>query len=82
MVAGPSVDRHHWVPRSAGGRDWQTIHTVCHRMIHRLFSERELANAYSTVEAIRAHPAMQRFVRWIRKKPADYLDRPKRSRRR
>ena len=81
LVEGPSVDRHHWVPRSEGGAAATTIHTVCHRMIHRLFSERELARAYSTPEAIRAHPEMQRFLRWIQRRPADYLDYPRRPRR-
>ena len=50
-------------------------------MIHRLFSERELARVYNDVETIRAHPDMRRFVQWVRKKPADYIDWPRRRRR-
>ena len=43
MVAGPSLDRHHWVPRAEGGRDRAWVHLVCHRMVHRLFADHELA---------------------------------------
>ncbi|HBS24925.1 MAG TPA: HNH endonuclease, partial [Thalassospira sp.] len=32
MIAGDSVDRHHWTPKSKGGTDTQWLHRVCHRM--------------------------------------------------
>ncbi|MCB9948423.1 MAG: HNH endonuclease [Rhodospirillaceae bacterium] len=77
MVAGPSVDRHHWVPRSRNGpNDAATVHVVCHRMVHRLFTEAELAARFSTPEAIRAHPDMRRFIAWVRRRPPDYVDWP------
>jgi hypothetical protein len=82
MIAGPSVDRHHWMPKSEGGRASEHLHTVCHRMIHRVFSEKELASGYADPEAVRAHPEMQRFVAWVRKQPPEYLDWPKEPRRR
>ncbi len=50
-------------------------------MIHRRFSEAELAAAYDTAAAIAADPDIARFVRWVRKRPADYVDWPKRKRR-
>jgi hypothetical protein len=80
MIDGPSVDRHHWVPKSAGGRVSEHLHTVCHRMIHRVFSEKELASAYADPEAVRAHPEIARFVAWVRKQPPEYLDWPKEPR--
>jgi hypothetical protein len=80
MIAGPSVDRHHWVPTSAGGRVSEHLHTVCHRMIHRVFSEQELATAYADPAAVRAHPEIARFVAWVRKQPPEYLDWPKEPR--
>lgn len=72
MIAGPSVDRHHFVPRAEGGRIAVPLHRVCHRMIHALWTERELAAGYSTPEVIREHPAMRRFIRWIAGKPAEF----------
>ena len=77
MVDGASVDRHHWVPRTEGGREAATLHRICHRMLHRLFSERELALHFNTPEAIAAHPEIQAFVAWVRRKPPEFIDWPR-----
>lgn len=81
MIAGPNVDRHHWVPKSEGGRATDYLHTVCHRMIHRVFSERELAAAHTDAEALLAHPDIRRFVTWGGRQPPEYVDWPKAPRR-
>ena len=36
-------DAHHLVPKSKGGRETQYLHRVCHRQIHALLTETELA---------------------------------------
>ena len=82
LVDGPSVDLHHWVPRSRGGRGADRLHVVCHRMIHRVFDEAALATVYSAPASIRGHPEMARFIAWVRKRPPDYVDWPRRPRRR
>ncbi len=82
MWEGRSVDRHHWVPRRHGGRVASSVHLVCHRMIHRVFSDRELALAYRDAESLRRHPDVVRFIAWVRRKPPDYVDWPKSPRRR
>jgi len=79
MTTGPSVNRHHWTPKLKNGETASWIHVVCHRMIHRTFSEADLARHYSTPEALLGHPDIKRFVSWVRKKPADYVDWPKKS---
>jgi hypothetical protein len=77
MFKGPSTDRHHWQPKSKGGREYDYLHKICHRMIHRLFSEKELNADYTTPEKIVRHPEMARFILWVRRKPSDYVDWPK-----
>jgi len=42
----------------------------CHRYIHAVLSEKELENQYNTLEALKAHPDIQKFTHWIRKQPA------------
>jgi hypothetical protein len=74
MIDGPSVNRHHWVPKSKGGRLAASLHVVCHRMLHRVFSETDLAATYNTPEAVRTQPEMARFVAWVRRKPTDFVD--------
>ncbi len=82
MVAGPSVNRHHWVPRSRGGRVAEPIHTICHRKIHALFDERTLAASYDTADKLRDHPEVARFLIWVANKPPTFTSRHRSSRRR
>ncbi len=82
MIEGPSVDRHHWVPRSAGGEETAVLHKVCHRMIHRLFDEKSLAAHYADPATLRDHPEIQRFITWVRRQPPEYVDWPRSPRRR
>jgi hypothetical protein len=44
----------------------------CHDHIHDVLTEKELEAHYSTRDALLAHPAMQRFVTWIGRKPAGF----------
>jgi two-component system KDP operon response regulator KdpE len=62
-------DAHHLVPKSKGGKQTQFLHRICHRQIHALFTETELARQYSTVEALLAHPEIELFVKWVKTKP-------------
>ena len=75
MVPGSSIDEHHLVPKSQGGRAAQLVHRVCHRKIHATFTESQLAGEFSTWQALRAHPEIAAFVRWLRNKPAEFYDR-------
>jgi hypothetical protein len=93
MVRGPSVDWHHFVPRSETRRakrkkgkpeenskgEVLPIHKICHRKLHSLFTEKELAAEYHTPQAIAAHPDMQVFIAWVRKQPIEYYDNSRRA---
>ncbi|MDX6748931.1 HNH endonuclease signature motif containing protein [Geminicoccaceae bacterium 1502E] len=72
MVAGASVDRHHFLPKSRGGREREWVHRICHRKIHSLFTEAELERNYALPERLRAHPEMARFISWVARKPAEF----------
>ena len=74
MIDGPSVDRHHWVPKSAGGKDHSPLHKVCHRKVHTVLNETDLARRYNTPEALRGHPEIARFVEWVRRKHPEWID--------
>lgn len=76
MTAGPSLDRHHWIPKSEGGdpETWAWLHKVCHRKIHAVLDEKELASGYNTAESLRAHPEIATFIRWIRRKHPEFID--------
>jgi hypothetical protein len=74
-------DAHHLVPRSHGGRSTEFLHRICHRQIHALFTEAELARSYASVEALLGHAEVQRFVRWVRGKPPGFSERTRKSER-
>ena len=65
---------HHLTPKLKGGKGGPTVllHHICHREIHATLTEAELARDYSTPEALRAHPRLEKFVRWVRKRPPGF----------
>ncbi len=75
MIPGPSLDRHHPLPRSHGGQETVTMHKICHRAIHAMLSERELADGFADFARLRAHPPLAQFIAWVKKRPPEYYDR-------
>ena len=72
-------DAHHFVPKSKGGRETRLLHRICHRQIHALYTETELARRLNTAQALLAEPEMQTFVAWVRRKPADFFEKSRKS---
>lgn len=72
-------DAHHLVPKSKGGHQTEFLHRVCHRQIHALLTETELARRYATVEALLEHSELQAFVAWVKTKPDDFFVRTRKS---
>lgn len=73
-------DAHHLVPKSRGGAETVWLHRVCHRQVHALLTETELARSYASAEALRRHPVMARFLAWVSDKPPDFNPPIRRSR--
>ncbi|WP_250455066.1 HNH endonuclease [Caballeronia sp. ATUFL_M2_KS44] len=72
-------DLHHLVPKSQGGRETAVFHRICHRQLHALFSEKQLAQQFSTVEALLADDQVRGFVQWVKTKPNEFYQRTRRS---
>lgn len=75
LLDGPSINKHHVVPKTFGGRETHWVHVVCHTKIHSVFTERELLHTFNTFEALLEHPDIQAFVKWVQKKPPEFRDR-------
>ena len=73
-------DAHHLIPKSRGGVITVFLHRACHKQVHALFTETELARHYPTPQALRAHPEMARFILWVQDKPSDFNPPTRRSR--
>lgn len=80
--SGKDMQWHHLKPVTFKSRTKEVhekdnqilIHHMCHQKIHATFGEHELLQYYHTVERLLEHQEMQKFVKWISKKPADYYD--------
>jgi hypothetical protein len=79
------LTRHHLIPRTRHPTNWNKrefdraavrkvvgICRPCHSQIHQLLSEKQLEREFNTVEKLRAHPAIAKFVAWIRERPAGF----------
>jgi hypothetical protein len=76
------VTRHHLYPQKSGRKKGRkahakefpvvSLHKICHRMIHVLFSEKYLAEHLDTIEALSAHPEMHSFLDFIAEKPPSF----------
>ncbi len=55
------------------------MHRICHRQIHALLTETELARKYASVDALLQHPQLQEFVAWVKTKPDDFFVRTSKS---
>ena len=72
-------DAHHLVPKSKGGKTTEYLHRICHRQIHALFTETELATHLNTASALQEHPEMQRFIQWVKSKPDHFFEKTRKS---
>lgn len=65
---------HHLVPRLKGGKGGPVIllHQICHNEIHATLTEAELARDYASMAALRAHPRLALFIRWVRRRPPEF----------
>jgi hypothetical protein len=83
---GVALTRHHLIPRTRlkGKRNpgrqarQQALERIallcppCHQYAHEVIPEREMAERYSTVQALREHPLIGRFARWIASRPPGF----------
>ncbi len=74
---GVPQSQHHLIPRLRGGKGGPTVllHDICHREIHASLTETELARDFNTVEALRSHPRLASFIKWVRKRPPAFQSR-------
>ena len=65
---------HHLVPKLKGGRNGPTVllHQICHNEIHATLTEAELAREYASIDALKAHPRLAKFIRWVSKRPPGF----------
>lgn len=69
---------HHLTPRIQGRRRGMALDELptaqlcgpCHKYVHSTFTNAELERDFPTLDALRAHEGVARFVKWVQKQPA------------
>ena len=94
--SGLELTRHHLIPRARHNKprtrrhhDRDTMKSAiawlcrpCHKTVHHHLSEQELAEVFHTVDALRGHPEIAKFARWVAKQPPGKSIRSRRPARR
>lgn len=72
---------HHLTPREEGGAHLPTANLCipCHKQIHALYTNKELAVRLNTIERLRDDEQIKKYIKWIRKQPAKTLVRVRKS---
>lgn len=75
---------HHLLPKEMGGTFGETADLCipCHKQIHALYTNQEIAARLTTLEELRRDEKLARFVKWIRKQPASKIMKIKKSKER
>jgi hypothetical protein len=68
---------HHLVPKLKGGKGGPTVrlHHICHKEIHASLTEAELARSFSSLDALKSHPHLVKFIQWVSKRPPEFSSR-------
>lgn len=80
------LTKHHLIPqaRHANKRNKREFDRVevkqrvawicrpCHNHVHALFTEKALERKYNTLDSLKAHPEVSKFVDWIKTKPSAF----------
>lgn len=63
------TNEHHLIPKEFGGVEGPTalLCGACHRQIHALFTNAELASFYHSLERLADHPDMTKYISWVKK---------------
>ena len=78
-IPASQKDAHHLIPKSKGGKSTEYLHRICHKQIHALFNENELARTFNTAESLKNHPNMQNFINWVKAKPDTFYEKTAKS---
>ncbi|MFX0210291.1 MAG: hypothetical protein ACFFDT_30205 [Candidatus Hodarchaeota archaeon] len=62
-----TAQKHHLDPKN---KKYPTIWvcSLCGRMIHAFFTNQELSTSYTTLEKLRSHPRVKKYIKWLWKK--------------
>lgn len=78
------LTKHHLLPREEGGKEEHIANICedCHKHIHALYTNKELAVRLDSIEALQADEKISKYLKFIRKQPASKKVKTKKSKER
>lgn len=72
---------HHLTPREEGGSHLPKVELCipCHKQIHALYTNRELAIRLMTLERLKDDEEIKKYIKWIRKQSSKTLFKTRKS---
>ncbi|MCP8968241.1 HNH endonuclease [Ectobacillus ponti] len=72
---------HHLTPKELGGTFMPTANLCipCHKQIHALYTNTELAVRLDTVELLKDDPKIAAYIKWVQKQPSSKQVRTRKS---
>lgn len=80
MTSREEAEKHHLIPRVKKGKETIRVCVDCGNQIHRLFTNVELKYTYNSLEALKQDPRMQKWIKWVRKRPFGICHKTKKKR--
>jgi len=81
VIPKSQMQAHHWIPKSKGGSETANLHAICHRQVHALFTERELAQEFHSPQRLLADERFAKFIAWVQTKPIEFKHSARKSNR-
>ncbi len=66
------IQWHHTVPKSKKGRETVPVHPICHKTLHKAFTNAELARFGKDRERLLEDEGLTKFIAWVKDKPPDF----------
>lgn len=65
-------EKHHLKPHCKKSKEFVWMCKDCADQVHELFTNNELRDIYNTLESLLANEKVQKWVKWVRKKPSEF----------
>lgn len=62
-------EKHHLTPKSKKGKETKPVCIDCGDQVHALFTNNELRDQYNTIRALKEHPGVRKWIKWVRNRP-------------
>lgn len=63
------VEKHHLTPKSRKGKECALFCCDCGDQVHKLFNNKELHLEYNTIEKLKSHESVRKWIKWVRNRP-------------